>query len=62
MSSPIVFDEALVRSVVQEVLHTFARSPASSAPAAPVATAPAILSKPKRPGVFTDVAAAIGVG
>ena len=50
MSSPIVFDEALVRSVVQEVLHTFARSPAASAPA--------FISKPKRPGVFTDVAAA----
>ena len=54
MTSPAVLDEALVRSVVEEVVRSLGRTPA----AAPPSSAPAVVRSGRRPGVFTDVAAA----
>jgi aldehyde dehydrogenase len=54
MASPII-DEALVRSVVEQVVKTFARNGGSAS-----ASAPAIVRSPgRRPGVFTDANAAV---
>lgn len=53
MASPLVLDENLVRSVVTDVVRSFGRPPAASAPAAP-----AVVTRTRQPGVFTDVAAA----
>lgn len=58
MSSTPVIDEALVRSVVAEVVKSFGRS-AAPAPAPARAAAPAAVSSSRRrPGVFADVPAA----
>ncbi|WP_221030196.1 aldehyde dehydrogenase [Actomonas aquatica] len=54
MSASLNLNEDLVRSVVAEVLQTFVRNGATPATSA----APQILTPAKRPGVFTDVAAA----
>ena len=58
MSAPLQIDEALVRSVVEEVVRTFGRA----APAAPVArtAAPAIAtsSSSRRFGLFPDAPSA----
>jgi aldehyde dehydrogenase len=53
MSSAPAIDEALVRSVVEQVVKAFGRNLAvSSGPG------PAVVSSRRRPGVFTDAAAA----
>lgn len=49
----LAIDEALVRSVVEEVVKTFGRSP-TAMPAPANFTAPAIVSGSRRPGVFAD--------
>jgi aldehyde dehydrogenase len=53
MPTAPAFDEALVRSVVEEVVKTLARGRIAVA-----STAPAVVSAGRRPGVFTDVPAA----
>jgi len=53
MSSTPVIDEALVRSVVAEVVKSFGRGPTPSFVAAPAA-----ISSRRRPGVFADVPSA----
>jgi aldehyde dehydrogenase len=53
MSSTPVIDEALVRSVVAEVVKSFGRGPAPAFNAAP-----AVVSSRRRPGVFADVPSA----
>jgi aldehyde dehydrogenase len=53
MSSAPAIDEALVRSVVAEVVKAFARNGAVSS-----GSGPAVVSPTRRPGVFQDVAAA----
>lgn len=53
MSAPATLDEALVRSVVEEVVRSLRRTPAAGAPAAP-----AVVSSARRPGVFPDAASA----
>ncbi|HWA27385.1 MAG TPA: aldehyde dehydrogenase [Lacunisphaera sp.] len=62
MSSPLVVDDALVRSVVEEVLNSLGRTPARPpAPPAPVRVppaAPAVVLAARRPGVFPDAASA----
>jgi aldehyde dehydrogenase len=52
MSSPLVLDEATVRSVVEEVVKAFGRGLASPA------AAPAVVASSPRPGVFPDAASA----
>ncbi|MFT3867244.1 MAG: aldehyde dehydrogenase EutE [Nibricoccus sp.] len=52
MSSPIVIDENLVRSVVEEVVRSFGRLPSG------VAGAPAVVSSSGGLGVFQDAASA----
>jgi aldehyde dehydrogenase len=54
MSSTPVIDEALVRSVVAEVVKAFGRG----APPSSFAAAPAVVSSRPRPGVFEDVPSA----
>ncbi len=53
MSSPPVIDEALVRSVVAEVVKSFGRGPTPAS-----AAAPAAVSSRRHPGVFADVPSA----
>ncbi len=53
----LAIDEALVRSVVEEVVKTFGRSSAA-APAPASYAAPVIVSSSRRPGVFADAPSA----
>lgn len=55
----LAIDEALVRSVVEEVVKTFGRAPATGANSASTAFAsPTIMSGSRRPGVFADAPSA----
>ncbi len=57
MSSTSTIDEALVRSVVEEVVRSLVRAPSAPSGAAP-APAPAAIVPARRTGVFQDVPAA----
>ncbi len=60
MSSASTIDEALVRSVVEEVVRSLVGGPGAPAPVRTAAPsgAPAVVSAGRRPGVFQDAAAA----